>query len=93
MACADHRPAPGDTAVFGWTPRHRRCARPGGAVHRRHHPDRGATGRGPLVDEFVLAFVAAALLLALTAVVSLVLFRDKGRGQQMNVMELQKAEL
>jgi hypothetical protein len=53
----------------------------------------GRPGAGPLVDGFVLAFAAAALLLVLTAVMSLALFRDEGRGQQVNVMDLQKAQL
>jgi UPF0716 family protein affecting phage T7 exclusion len=48
---------------------------------------------GRVKSAFVLAFVSAALLLVLTAVVSLALFREEGRGQQVNVMELQKAGL
>jgi EmrB/QacA subfamily drug resistance transporter len=53
----------------------------------------GRPGPVALVDGFVLAFAVAAVLLILTAVLALALFRGEGRGERVNVMDLQKAEL
>jgi hypothetical protein len=53
----------------------------------------GQAGDTALVDGFTLAFVITAALMVLTAVLTIALFREQGRGEVVNVMELQKAEL
>jgi EmrB/QacA subfamily drug resistance transporter len=50
----------------------------------------GRAGDAALVDGFTLAFLVAAALMVLTAVVALALFREQGRGEALDVMELQK---
>jgi EmrB/QacA subfamily drug resistance transporter len=53
----------------------------------------GRVDPAALVDGFVVAFVAAAVLMVVTAVVALAMFRDEGRGETVDVMALQKAGL
>lgn len=53
----------------------------------------GRVGEEALIDGFVVAFVAAAALMVVTAIVAIALFRDEGRGQTVDVIALQQAEL
>ncbi|SEP53562.1 MFS transporter [Amycolatopsis saalfeldensis] len=53
----------------------------------------GRAGSEALVDGFVFAFIAAAALMVVTAIVALFLFREDGRGGKVDVIALQKAEL
>jgi hypothetical protein len=53
----------------------------------------GRTGEEALVDGFAVAFVAAAALMVITAVVAIAMFRDERRGQPVDVIAVQKAEL
>jgi hypothetical protein len=41
-----------------------------------------------LVDGFVVALVAAAALMVVTAIVAIALFRDEGRGRRVDVIAL-----
>jgi EmrB/QacA subfamily drug resistance transporter len=53
----------------------------------------GRVGEQALINGFVVAFVAAAALMVVTAIVAIAMFRDEGRGQKLDVIGLQKAEL
>jgi EmrB/QacA subfamily drug resistance transporter len=52
-----------------------------------------ADSEGTRLEGFSAAFVAAAALMAATAIVAVLLFRDEGRGAEVDVMALQKAGL
>ncbi|WP_345694456.1 MFS transporter [Nonomuraea thailandensis] len=51
------------------------------------HPDTA------LVEGYAFAFALASALMAVTAVLAMVFFREQGRGQQVNVAELQKESI
>jgi EmrB/QacA subfamily drug resistance transporter len=53
----------------------------------------GRIGEEALVDGFVVAFAVAAALMVATATVAIALFRDEGRGQKVDLIALQQAEL
>jgi hypothetical protein len=49
--------------------------------------------RTAVIDGFVAAFIASAALMVVTAIVALAVFRDDGRGQEVDVVALQRAEM
>jgi EmrB/QacA subfamily drug resistance transporter len=53
----------------------------------------GRLGKDALVDGYVIAFAASAVLMVVAAIVAMGMFREQGRGESIDMIALQKAEL